>query len=257
MMNKQMFFWLTFVVLGVILGLPSVRASEKHVEIACTSWQPYCGEELPYGGIFSEIVTEAYARKGYSVRYKDMPWARVLKSLKNGELIDAAACTYYTEERNQTYLFSAPVMQSGGLVFYKRKEMDLAIWKTLDDLREYRIGVHQGTAYTPEFDQAEFLDKEGVSNGDLNFKKLLLNRIDLTPVDPAFAHYYIQRNLPEQKDDFAILSPPLNTGQPVYLMFSRAIPDVQIKIQALNEGLKEIREDGTLNEILKKHGLSE
>lgn len=255
-MNKQMLYWFIVFVLGVSTGIPAVMAAEKHVEMSCTPWQPYCGEDLSHGGVFSEIVTMAYARKGYTVRYRDMPWARVLKNLEDG-LLDAAACAYYTEERNQTYLFSAPVMQGGRLVFYKRKEMDLVIWKTLDDLRGYRIGVNRGSSYTPEFNQAEFLDKKVVAHGKFNFKKLLLNRIDLYPVDPAWANYFIQKNLAEQQDDFATLSPPLSEGQPVYLMFSRAIPDAQIKIQVLNEGLKEIREDGTLNEILKKYGLSE
>lgn len=258
-MKKQMSFWLIVIVCGVSLGIPSVRAAEKHVEISCSPWQPYCGEELSHGGIFSEIVTAAYARKGYTVRYTDMPWARVLETVKDGDL-DAAACAYYTEERNETYFFSDPVMQGGALVLYKKKGTDITAWKTMEDLRGYRIGVLRGSAYTSEFDQADFLEKEAASSELFNLKKLLAGRLDLVLMDPAVANYFIRQYLTDQEefdtDEFDTVSPPLNEGQSVYLMFSRAIPDIQIKIQALNEGLKEIREDGTYNDILQKYGLS-
>ena len=193
--------------------------------------------------------------KGYKTHSYVRPWARVLYDVKNGKL-DAAACAYYSDERATQYLFSESVMITGRLVFYKRTG-ESVIWKSLEDLRPYRIGVLNGSTYSKEFDEANFLNKDPVLSEVQNLKKLLAKRIDLAPFDPAVANYLIDRHLPEQKKNFESLLPILKEGQKVFLMFSREIPDVRKKIQMINEGLSEIQQDGTYEKILSKYGIKE
>lgn len=243
------------VLIVMFVFISGAAAEEKEVHIACAPWQPYWGEELPNNGILGEIVNAAYARKGYKTHNYVIPWARVLREVETGRL-DATVCAYYTDERAKKYLFSEPVMITGRLAFYKRKG-ETVIWKFLEDLKPYRIGILRDSAYSEEFDKANFLNKEPVSNEVQNLKKLLAKRIDLTPMDPAVANYLIDRHLPEQKNKFESLLPLLREGQKVFLMFSREIPDVRKKIQMINEGLSEIRQDGTYRKILSKYGIKE
>lgn len=247
---KRLFFGIF--VFAFILSV-NAYADEKQVNIACSPWQPYWGEELVDHGIFGEIVSAAYATKGLTVKAYVKPWARVLHEAEKGKL-DAAACAYYSDQRAIDFLFSEPVMPTGSIVFYTKKGNEIT-WERLDDLKSYKIGILLGSSYSESFDKADFLNKETVRDEIFNLKKVLAKRIDLTPLDPLVANYLIDKHIPEEKHNLKIILPVLKEGQKTYLMFSKKTMGVKKKIQMLNEGLSEIKQNGTYQKILTKYGI--
>ncbi len=227
-------------------------AADRTVSIATSEWLPYCGHFLTNYGIEPEIVTAAFSRKGYTVTFDFMAWTRVIEEVRDGKY-DAATSASFTEERAKEYLYSESYMESP-IVFYRRTGEAIE-WSRLNDLKSYKIGVVRGYSYSPEFDKADFLRKREAPSDILNIKKLLLKQADLIVMDLMVGNYIINNKLPRhERNDLEILYPPLISDK-LHLMFSKKASDVSEKIAAFNEGLKAIREDGTLQNIMEKNGL--
>ena len=233
-----------------LLFAPPALADEKEISLATLNWEPYVGEELEYFGFTSHIITEAFKRVGYRVQYTFLPWARLLKQVAAGKF-DAGCAAYYSEERAEIYAFSEPYAH-GPVVLYKRKDRDIS-YRTLTDLKPYRIGVARGYVNDAEFDAAEYLHKEVANDNDLNMKKLLAQRLDLIAIDKFVAQYIIKTSLPQGADALEPLDPPL-ADHPIHLIFSKKRAGYEQKVQDFNRGLAAITEDGTVDNILQRHG---
>ncbi len=230
---------------------PPTAYSEEHiVKLATLDWPPYVGKDLPKYGFTTAIVSEAFKRAGYEVKIDFMPWARVLQEAEAGQY-DAAYPEYYSEERVKTFFLSES-FAVGPLGFYKRKA-DNIIYTKLEDLKPYRIGVVLGYTNTPEFDAADYLQKDAVNSDEQNLRKLLLGRVDLIVIDKFVGQYIIKTSIPEAADALEFINPPL-LEQPLYVIFSRQAAGSEQKLQAFNAALKTMREDGTLERILKEYG---
>lgn len=227
-------------------------AAEKTISIATSEWLPYCGRFLANYGIEPEIVAAAYQRMGYKTNFNFMAWSRALKDVNEGKY-DAVTSASFTEERARDYLYSESYMNSPA-VFYKRKGSPIT-WRSLEDLKPYKIGVIKGYSYSPEFDKADFLQKVTSKNEVLALKKLILKQADLVVMDRFVGHYTITEKLPVyEKNIPEILDPPLYLDK-LHLMVSKKTPDALKKLEAFNAGLEKIIKDGTLQSILVKHGM--
>jgi len=180
-------------------------ADEKTVSLAVLDWKPYAGEELEKFGFGSQILTAAFKRAGYNVTFNFMPWVRALKDTEIGKY-DAVCYGYYSDSRSKIYALSNPFIESP-LVFYKHKDSNIS-YRSLQDLKPYRIGVVRGYVNSEQFDTADYLIKDEVSNETLNLKKLLNKRVDLILIDKFVAQYLLNTVFYENKSDFEFIPPP-------------------------------------------------
>lgn len=229
---------------------PPTPTVERVIKLATLDWPPYVGQEQPEYGFTAAIVIEAFQRAGYQVTVDFMPWARVVQDTQAGKY-DAAFPEYYSDERAQEFLMSEP-FADGPLGFYKRKA-DNITYTNLQDLKQYHIGVVLGYINTPEFDAADYLQKETVNSDEQNLQKLALGRVDLIVIDKYVAQYLINTSMPENADQLEFMEPPL-LNQPLYVIFSRQIADSVQRRQEFNAALKSMQEDGTLDKILERFG---
>jgi ABC-type amino acid transport substrate-binding protein len=223
-------------------------ASPPVVIITNTPWHPYFGEDLPGYGMAAEIISEAFARSGYRTEFKTRPWSRAILELKHGAH-DAIATAYHTDERAQLFRFSAPYMNSE-VRLYQKKGRGIS-WTRLEDLKPYRIGTVLNNAYSPTFDDADFLQKDAATSEILNIRKLAVGRIDLLVMDRYVFEYLISRN-PAYLGQIEALEPALNNSA-LHVMFSEQAVDVEKKISAFNRGLNAIMADGELQRIITRH----
>ncbi|MDA3788269.1 MAG: transporter substrate-binding domain-containing protein [Desulfobacula sp.] len=225
-------------------------SSDRVIKLASLNWGPYVEENLENYGFTSEIVSEVFKKAGYQVEIYFMPWARVLAEVKTGEY-DAMYPAYYSEERSRTYALSNPIAQ-GLLVLYKRS-CDTILYKTLMDLKPYKIGVVRGYVNTPEFDSAVYLNKKIVNNDKQNLLKLLTGRIDLAVIDKYTAKRIIKIDIPQAAGKLNFLDPPLD-NKPLYVGFSKAIKDYPKLLKNFNQALNDMIKKGLIDNIVKKHG---
>ncbi|MBT4500453.1 MAG: transporter substrate-binding domain-containing protein [Gemmatimonadetes bacterium] len=232
--------------------LTSAAAAE--IEVATIDWKPYSGRDLTNYGFTSEIVSKAFERSGLGVKFTFLPWKRARQETEMGK-IDVLSPAYFSAERAQIYAVSEPYAWST-LVFCKKKGKDIT-YKELKDLKPYKIGVVMGYVNSPEFDRADYLQKDSAPSDLLNLKKLLGGRVDLIVIDKFAAVDLLAHNpkLKTTPDDIVFLDPPVAV-HPIHILISKKTPDFARKMEAFNSGLQEITKDGTVEKILKKHGLS-
>ena len=245
-MKKFMFF----IIVGIIIGSSVLCTAREKIVLSTLDWEPYIGQKLDENGYVAEIVKEAFNRSGYDLELKYYPWARAVNLSKRGK-VDGYFPEYYSDELKKDSLVSEK-FPGGPVGFFKKKGSDIE-FKSLESLKPYKIGVVRGYVNEAKFDAANYLHKEVVTTDVLNIKKLLKGRIDLF-VGDKFVGYYTQRtNDLEKLGEMEFISPPL-TVQDLYVCISQKSKDSKKKIKAFNDGLKSMKEDGTIDKILKKHG---
>lgn len=236
--------------LGIGL-LPSSSPCEPRViSLATLNWKPYVSEGMPGGGLTTEIVRQAFQGAGYEVEVTFMPWIRVLSEVKKGTF-DAMYPAYFSKSRSRVYALSSPIA-NGPLVFCKRSDRRLG-YRTLEDLRAYRIGVVRGYVNTPEFDAADFLDKEMVNSDKQNLLKVLTGRIDLAVIDKYTARQIIDSSIPQAQGKLDFMQPPLEV-KPLHVGFSRECRGYRRLLDAFNRSLEAMERKGVLQQIHTRHG---
>jgi polar amino acid transport system substrate-binding protein len=238
---------------SVLLLLLSTHPSlgQELLTLVNDPWPPYTSETLPGKGLATEIVTTALHRAGYSTQVTFAPWTRALNGTFDGTY-DILVTTSYSDERAKTMAYSDPYL-SQTVRFIKRSGATHQ-FNSLEDLRGLTVGVTQGYIYEPAFDEATHFVKDGGAEDTVaNLKKLKNNRLDLIAEDELVARYYMQKNfLP---DEFTVdyISPPLHIKN-LHIIIRKARIDHTDVIDAFNEALASMRDDGTYNSILARHG---
>lgn len=212
-------------------------------------WAPHYGSSLEDGGALTVITKEAFRRKGHNADVQFIPWNRALKDVLEGKS-DFVMGAYFNDERAETYIMSDPVYAvEVGMVALDT--LDRSSYNTLQDLQGYTIGVSRGYANSIEFDEADFLTKEAAASPKLNMRKLFRNRIDIA-VGALDILRYEARVEKLNSSLMRVITPPL-VSNGLYLMASRNVPDGQQIIDDFNAALREMRADGTYDDILAKY----
>jgi len=229
-----------------------VWAEEKKVVLGAYEFPPFVGEQLPNGGIFTEITVEAFKKVGYQVEVQFLPFARALQYGKDGE-VDGIVMFWHNTEREQWFIFSDPLPTSQ-VGFYKRKN-DTISFTTYANLKSYRIGVCRGYANPPGFDEAQ-LKTDVVTTDKQNLQKLQAKRIDLALIEKRMAQYLIQTEFPQFAAELEWMKPPLEIKQQ-YLGVSKKAVAYEQKLHDFNQGLKQLTDEGVVKSILAKYGITE
>jgi polar amino acid transport system substrate-binding protein len=225
-------------------------AADRSVHLATLNWSPYIGEHLKGYGFGAEILRTAFERAGYDVSFSFMPWVRVLKDVEIGAY-DAVCFAYFSKDRERRYHFTVSYAQSV-VGFCKLRDADIK-FRSLQDLAPYHIGVVRGFVNTPQFDALRSLHKEEAKDELTNLKKLLTRRVDLIIIDQFVLQHLMNTHFQSKKNDVVFLDPPL-IKHPLYLMFSKQLPATAKKVQAFNQAIEEMKNDGTIETIIKRFG---
>jgi polar amino acid transport system substrate-binding protein len=223
---------------------------DRYIEMATVAWEPYYGPNLLNKGYISEITKEAFKRVGYVVDIRFMPWKRAMHDTKNG-YFDGLLGLYYSDERAKWLNYSVQTA-SVKLVFFSIKNKNIH-YKTLKDLKPYRIGTERGFVYTEAFDAADFLTKEPVKKIELNLNKLLAGRIDLIVASRNVFRHMVKTRFPQKMKLIEEVPPPLTVNR-LYNGFPKNKPGSEKITGDFNKGFTMIQKDGTLEAILRKHG---
>jgi len=207
-----------------------------------------------FTGIDADIITEVARRLGINkVEMTLVPFKYLLKELNADNDIDIIASgLYVTEERKKEVLFTN--------VWYKEPEAIVTLkaseFNSKEDLKNAVVGAESGTVF-------EELIKKWKNDGlikDLRIYQsqpdLILavatNEIDASILDSISASYLVSRYKNLNFKIFAPYKPEL----PGIVAGAVKKSDTSFA-DAINKKIDEMKEDGTLVEIFKKHGLNE
>ncbi|MDS0526731.1 transporter substrate-binding domain-containing protein [Clostridium sp. SHJSY1] len=207
-----------------------------------------------FSGIDADIIREVAKRLGIKeVRAKYIPFVNLFDELiKNNNIDLIVDGISITDERKKLVDFTIPIYKdSGGLVI----RTDLGI-SSKEDLKSRTLGIIGGSVYLEE---AEKLKKEGKIKNYIAFSdanSLILgmkNRIiDAFLTDSIIGQDIIVKN---PQLNFRILSPNEYPPNIVYNMGYPLRKNDTVLLNAINQKLQEMKDDGTIYEILIKYGL--
>jgi sorbitol/mannitol transport system substrate-binding protein len=253
---------LIFAAVTVSCLFPARQAAAANVvTLAAGERAPYIGKGLPENGYVSELVTEAFKRRGYQVKIDFYPWARTQQLASEGK-VDGLLPVFREEDqvRNPGFVYSNP-LPGDTIGFLKKKSLLFSYTKAglekpgafLDSLKGYRVGMVRGGVSLPFLENNKSIVKEMGSNDIQNLDKLALDRVQLSLIDKYTAADLMAGQRPHLIGQFEFMTPPL-AQRDFFIGFSPKSANYQQLVTAFNEGLEEVTRDGTLLAILKKHG---
>jgi polar amino acid transport system substrate-binding protein len=229
--------------------IPSICRGNEVVRLTNGEWAPYLSEHLPYNGVASHIVSQAFAAVDIDVEYDFFPWKRAFLYAKegqgaSGEIWNGSLLWIYLPDRTEHFIYSDPVVVDSQILFYL-KDNGLN-WQSLDDLKGKVLGGTAHTAY-PRLEQGVqrglFTINRGAGYEDL-FKRLFANRIDAIPNVKEVGEFYIRTSLTPTQQSQMASSPTVIEKRTYYLVLSKKIQENKVLMERFNRGLKIIKDNG-------------
>ena len=110
----------------------------------------------------------------------------------------------------------------------------------------------KGYAYDEDFNQSPTIEKVSAGNLEKNLRKLIAREVDLTLDDERVLRYEIKRSMPDSMARLEIVKKPL-VVRGVNIGVSRNNPDHAKIVADFDNAIAGMKQDGTYEEILKKH----
>lgn len=223
-------------------------SAEETITIATLEYHPWTGKNLKFNGFVNHVITEAFKREGYTVQFIYLPWKRGVIETKKGKY-EALSYVYMSKDREKEFYLSDPISEEK-IVFFHLKSNPIKDWETLDDLSNYKFGATRGYTYTKEFWQAAESKRINVDITDSdrqNFKKLFAGRIDIFPSGLVNGYSFLHKEFDISKSHLISYHPKPLSKTTGHLAFTRSRKSSEHLLQAFNQGLAELKQEGLYN----------
>lgn len=228
--------------LCLLLVMPSFTlANSKSVRLAAFEMPPYSGVDLVNQGLFVHVVRKAYEQVGWDVTFKFYPTTRATRSTLTGS-IDGFILAPINMPTNGIQYSNQIV--TAETAFIARRQSNIQYEKP-DDLEQHPVAAIQGWAANRAFPN---LNWTLVTQPEQVISLLVYNRVDAILYDTLAFQYMIRqdnRDLTEYKPLKPII---LNVQYGVG--FTAGNQHNKEAVEALNEGLKRLEQNGMLTRYL-------
>lgn len=196
-------------------------------------------------GSVVELFQELQKRVGNRSIIELVPWARGYKALQENANTILFSVTR-TPEREKLFKWVGPVIRAKWY-FYAKKGSGIKIQKLEDAKKVTRIGTYKDDAREQFLKQNGFTNLESAPNNEPNFKKLVLNRVDLivlTNVGAGITAKKAGYTMEDIEVVFEIKSTDL------YIAFSSGTSDETV--ERWRSALGVMKKDGSFKKIYQK-----
>lgn len=244
----------------IFLGLSGFAFADT-ITIRADYWYPYNGTpgaELPGYGI--EIAEYIFSKAGHKIDYQNLNWSRTCKEVLKGTY-DIAIGAGYGDLEGGIFPDEEIGIMLNTFFTLKDKNWQYAGVKSLENIK---VGIIQDYSYDDDLDKyfSEVKDHNKVQTvaGDNalrnNIKKLLASRIDALIEDKSV--FYAKAKEMNVLDKIKSAgSVKLKKSSYLFLGLSPKNPKSKEYAKLIDEGIREMRKNGKLKEILSKYGLSD
>ena len=226
--------------------------AQTSIKLTNGEWEPFLSEFSYQYGVDSHVVTEAFKLEGIKVEWGFFPWKRSYQLAKNGDVWHGSAAWWPSEETKADFLVSDPISKTS-FVFFHLKTFTFD-WQSLSDLKGLRIGGTLEYDYGTEFMEAmneKRINVELVSSDELNYKKLINDRIDIFPNDLLVGYSQIRNSLlPETAKKFTHHSLQFEKTT-LHLILSKNNKNSKYFMDKFNSGLKKLKSSGRFSNMFK------
>lgn len=244
----------SILVLVTLLSWGLQAAPPSTVKITTGEFPPFTSKADKSNSYLNTVVKEAFAKEGIRVQFYYFPWTRAYKKALNGGF-DATSYWYPSEEREEHFYYSDPVVDSP-TYFFHRKDKPFE-WQSISDLNGKHVGATRGYTYTAEFikagNKSDFTFHWG-NTDQQNFKMLLAGRTDIFPIEIYPAYYQLKKHFSEtEAEQLTFHEVPL-TNASGYILFPKKSEHSQYFLKLFNNGLEKLKASGRFDEIYSEIG---
>lgn len=245
--------FLSFTLLALMTPLACVAQElPKHLVCYDDIFQPFFMREGDtFTGLNVDLVAEAGHRLGITIEFRQIPFKRLELELSQGNAanIECGFSFSRTEAREKYLTFGRVPIQPTDYMLFVRTELHGI--ETLDALVGKVIGVRAGFRLPEIITEGVKTNRwhiEEAGGDDVNFKKLMLGRIDAVLTNRDVGLY----TLHELKiDGVHPISPPL-THLDTYMVFPKN-QKAEILSAAFDNAFSSMVTDGTINRLREKY----
>jgi polar amino acid transport system substrate-binding protein len=242
--------WLAFAVVAavcfLIFDVASSSSAAKELRMAVgLALPPYNIPETD-SGIEMDIVREALKIKGYAIKPKYVPFARVRRELMNREV--DGALTINPDSGIEAFYSDEHLVCQNVVVTLKKNAFQV---REMADLKDKSVLAFQDATLYLGKDFAAMAGQNAkykeIAKQEIQVNLLYTNRVDAIVLDRNIFYYHRKHNNmvdTSQAIDVWRIFPPTP--------FSVAFVDKKVR-DDFNEGLKQLRDSGRYDEIVKKY----
>lgn len=229
-------------------SLAKVEEANQLVAAASGTLYPiaYYNEDNELVGYMIDILREITENMGVELVVKEMGADGMLTSLDNGQVDVVAEGFTITDDRQEKYLFSDPVVYSVGAIVVREEDNS-----GIESLEDFEGKKAAGAATTTFMQSAQAFGAELVvydnASAEQYYMDIVAGRTDFIPND----YYNIKNTIALYDDQYAIKMGDVffNPSQDAFLFNKEA----QSLVDRFNEELEKLRESGKLAEIATQY----
>lgn len=238
-------------------GLESIQDSGT-VEVGFANESPYAYEEDgELKGAAVDIATAVFAELGVdNVEGKLSDFGELIPGLQAGQFDVVTAGMAIQPDRCENALFGEPEMVYGeGLVVEADNPLSIESYEDIADNPEITVVVMEGAT------EVEFLKSEGVADDQIitasdipaTFSAIQAGRADATTGTEMTVRMAFESADTEDLEIIESFEQPDIDGVPSYGAAAFSLENEELR-DAYNEKLEELKEDGTVAELLEQNG---
>jgi polar amino acid transport system substrate-binding protein len=238
------------------------NAERKTLVLAADYWCPYnCMPDDKNPGYLIELVKRALYIYGVDIEYRMMPWNVALMKMEDGEIDGLIGISNI---RGKELIATGLPLESSVTSTFSRADTEW-VYDGLDSLRGKKIGIimdyamdesisHYVSINYPK-DPGSFI----IEDGDLAvieaINDLIEGRSDVYIEDKRVVKNYIKEN---GKEEYIRDSGKVdNVDLPIYVAFSKKIPDIKQYVKNLEEGIASLKATGEYEELREKYQMDQ
>jgi len=223
----------------------------EEIRLVTGEFAPYSGENLPNGGMTTELVSGIFDRLGYSVSVAYLPWKRGYQGTRDGKF--SATFPYsFNSERASEMLYSAPLRSSPVYLFV---HVEAPLSKAApENLQGLRLCTALGYNVFPPIEEA--IDRQLIELITIREMDSCVRMMENRRADAIFlsedASWHLIESVAGSRRNYRMLAKPIHTVRE-YLLVSKRQPGAAELIEAFNAELGRLIESGRYRQIIDKH----
>jgi ABC-type amino acid transport substrate-binding protein len=198
------------------------------------------GDAPDYEGFDVDIINAVADRAGLEVQIEKTPFATIFRNLAQGQFDAVISATTITAERDEVVDFSDPYfLANQSLVVAPGSDI-----QSVDDLSDTTVGVQIGTTGADYAEnETEAAEVRPFDLGDQAFQALNAGQVDAVIIDFPVAQAAIDAG-----EDLEVAE-QIDTDEVYGISVAPGSEDL---LTAINDGLSQIKEDGTYEDIYRE-----
>jgi polar amino acid transport system substrate-binding protein len=207
-----------------------------------TPYEPFeIGQPPNISGYDIDVMNAIAEKIGIQATYQDTSFETIFRDTANGQFDIAAAASTITPDREKKVDFSDPYYQSVGSLVVT-DDSDIA---TFDDVAGKIVGTQDGTTFEEYANtQTDASEVRGFPEGPDAIAALQTEQVDAVIIDKPVAVDAVE------KQGGIEIAADAETDELFGFPMAQEKDNLE---QAVNDALKEIKDDGTLTELYQKY----